>query len=88
MLEKKLKIDMERGNWMINIINEHGDNGVYELVSPAHTANVHMHDDHLYGFEYSIVGKADTPYTIKLDDIVLSEGRIAPSGINRGRGII
>lgn len=88
MHEKTLNIDMERGNWMVNIINEHADNGVYELVSPARSATVHINEDHLYGFEYSIVGKADSPFKIKLDDIVLAEGKVAPSGISRGRGII
>ncbi|GGF73819.1 hypothetical protein [Alteromonas lipolytica] len=88
MLEKTLNIDMERGNWMVNIINEHGDNGVYELVSPARSAKVNIHDDHLYGFEYSIVGKANSPFIIRLDDTVLAEGTIAPSGISRGHGIL
>ena len=39
MLEKTLNIDMDRGNWMVNIINEHADNGIYELVSPARSAH-------------------------------------------------
>ena len=88
MLEKTLNIDMERGNWMVNIINEHADNGVYELVSPARSAKVHIHDDHLYGFEYSIVGKVNSPFLITLDETVLAEGRISPSGISRGHGIL
>ncbi|MAJ68123.1 MAG: hypothetical protein CBB67_003625 [Alteromonadaceae bacterium TMED7] len=88
MLEKTLNIDMDRGNWMVNIINEHADNGIYELVSPARSATVHIHDNHIYGFEYSIVGKADSPFKIKLDDTVLAEGKVAASGISRGHGII
>ncbi len=88
MREKTLNIDMDHGNWMVNIINEHDDNGVYELVSPAKSAAVHLHDEHLSGFEYSITGKADSPFTIRLDDTVLVEGKVSRSGISRGRGVI
>lgn len=88
MREKKLHIDLEHGNWMVNIINEHADSGAYELVSPHKSATVHLNSEHLYGFEYSIVGKAESPYKICLNETVLSEGKIAKNGISRGRGII
>lgn len=88
MHEKTLDIDLERGNWMVNIISKYGDQEHYELISPARTATVQFHDNHLYGFEYSIVGSIDSPFKIKLDDTVLAEGKISSSGISRGHGII
>ena len=88
MREKQLSIDIERGNWLVDVIDEHIDDGIYELVSPVRSTTLHLHEDHIYGFQYSIVGKKNSPFTIKLNDEVLAEGRIGESGIKRGRGIL
>ena len=34
MREKQLSIDIERGNWLVDVIDGHIDDGIYELVSP------------------------------------------------------
>jgi hypothetical protein len=87
-MEQQLTIDILHGSWMVNIIDEHHDDGVYELVSPVKTVTLHLNLDHLHGFEYSVVAKPGTHFVVTLDETVLVEGDVGPSGISRGRGIV
>lgn len=88
MCEKQLFIDIECGNWLVDVIDEYIDDGIYELVLLVKSMMLYFYDDYIYGFQYSIVGKINLFFIIKLNDEVLVEGKIGDSGIKWGRGIL
>ncbi len=88
MRHHKLRIDIPRGTWMVDVIAETNDNGVYDLVYPHKEADVALHEEHLYGFEYNISAPENTPFSLYIDDEVLHEGVVGKSNVARGSGIL
>lgn len=84
-----LSINIAHGRWSVDIIDEHLDDGVYELVAPVRTVEVSLDlKSRIYGFSYSVVAKPETEFVITLDDTELVCSKVDHSGYCRGRGIV
>jgi len=40
MIERVLSIEIAKGTWMLDVVAERNDNGIYDLVYPKKEANV------------------------------------------------
>lgn len=83
-----LRIDMNAGTWMVDVVAENNDDGVIDLIHPKTETEVHLKEDHLYGYDYSVTGPEGTPFAIYLDDNLLTDGVINETGLHRGSGVI
>lgn len=88
MLEKQLAIEIAKGTWMLDVVAESNDDGIYELVYPKKETLVHVKEDHMYGLEYNISAPEGTTFKIILDGELLLDGRVGASGICRGSCVI
>jgi hypothetical protein len=64
------------------------DSGVYDLIHPNTFAEVSLNEGEMYGFRYSLHGKAGTSFKIELDDEVLAEGELDKSEAASGSGVV
>lgn len=88
MKQSTLTIKMDEGKWLVDVFANDRDDGVYELIAPSQSTEVSLDPEHMYGFRYHITAAAMTPFTIKLDDVVLVESETDENGMAEGRGII
>ncbi|QPG06241.1 hypothetical protein IT774_03265 [Salinimonas marina] len=88
MATRTLKLDIQEGNWMVNVIDDNNDDGKYELLHPNKEAEVEVDENKMQALEYNIVASAGTRFKITLDDTVLAEGEVGDTGIANGRGVI
>ncbi|WP_218355326.1 hypothetical protein [Alteromonas lipotrueiana] len=88
MVARKLKLEIQDGNWMVNVIEENNDDGKYELLHPNKETEIQVDEDKMQGLEYNIVAKAGTRYKLTLDEIVLAEGEVDDTGVANGKGVI
>lgn len=86
-MTKTLKITMSEGKWLVDIFSQANDSGVYDLIHPNTFAEVSLNEGEMYGFRYSLHGKAGTSFKIELDDEVLAEGEIDKSEAS-GSGVV
>lgn len=87
-MTKTLKITMSEGKWLVDIFSQANDSGVYDLIHPNTFAEVSLNEGEMYGFRYSLHGKAGTSFKIELDDEVLAEGDIDESEAASGSGVV
>ena len=57
-MTKTLKITMSDGKWLVDIFSKANDSGVYDLIHPNTSAEVALNEGEMYGFRYSLHGKA------------------------------
>lgn len=88
MIEKTLSIDIAHGRWMLDVIAEHDDDGVFDLVYPNKDAVIKVNEDHMYGLEYNISAPEGTDFKIFLDGELILDGKVDKTGISRGSSII
>ncbi len=88
MVARKLKLEIQDGNWMVNVIEENNDDGKYELLHPNKETEIQVDEDKMQGLEYNIVAKVGTRYKLTLDEIVLAEGEVDDTGVANGKGVI
>ncbi|MBU2979474.1 hypothetical protein [Alteromonas sp. C1M14] len=88
MLEKHLSIEITKGTWMLDVVAERNDDGVYDLVYPKKEATIHVKEDHMYGLEYNISAPEGTPFKIVLDGEMLLDSQVDHTGICRGSCVI
>lgn len=87
-MTKTLKITMSEGKWLVDIFSQANDSGVYDLIYPNTSTEVSLNEGEMYGFRYSLQGKAGTTFKIELDDEVLAEGDIDKSETASGSGVV
>jgi len=87
-MTQSLKITMSDGKWLVDIFSQANDSGVYDLIHPNNTTEVDLNEGEMYGFRYSLQGKAGTSFKIELDDKVLAEGEIDKTEAASGRGVV
>ena len=88
MIEKTLSIEINKGTWMLDVVAERNDDGVYDLIYPHKEAKIHVHEEHMYGLEYSISAPEGTEFKILLDGDLLLDDRVSHTGICRGSCVI
>ncbi|WP_018983296.1 hypothetical protein [Salinimonas chungwhensis] len=88
MTKQTLKLEINDGTWMVNIVDRANDDGAYELLHPNKEAQVEVDENKMQGFEYNITAHAGTPFKLLLDDKVLAEGEASKEGVARGKGVI
>ena len=88
MREKRLSIEILNGTWMLNVVAEANDDGVYEVIHPNKESMLHLAEEHMYGLEYNISAPENTAFTVKLDDEILLEGVVNHTGVSRGNTVI
>ena len=88
MVARTLKLDINAGTWLVNVIDDHNDDGKYELLHPHKEAQIQVDENHLQALEYNIVANAGTRYKLTLDDTILAEGEVGESGVANGRGVV
>lgn len=88
MLEKTLSIEIMKGTWMLDVVAESNDDGVYDLVYPKKESTIHVSENHMYGLEYNISAPEGTEFKILLDGEVLLDGHVNHTGISRGSCVI
>ena len=87
-MTKTLKITMPEGKWLVDIFSQANDSGVYDLIHPNTSTEVSLNEGEMYGFRYSLQGKAGTTFKIELDDEVLAEGDIDKTETVSGSGVV
>lgn len=88
MIERVLSIEIAKGTWMLDVVAERNDNGIYDLVYPKNEATVHVHEEHMYALEYSISAPEGTEFKIYLDGELLLDDTVGDTGICRGSTVI
>ena len=87
-MTKTLKITMSEGKWLVDIFSQANDSGVYDLIHPNTSTEISLNEGEMYGFRYSLQGKAGTTFNIELDDEVLAEGDIGKTETASGSGVV
>ena len=87
-MTKTLKITMSDGKWLVDIFSQANDSGVYDLIHPNDVTDVSLNEGEMYGFRYSLQGKAGTTFKIELGDDVLAEGEIDKAETASGSGVV
>ena len=87
-MTKTLKITMSEGKWLVDIFSHANDSGVYASLHLNTSAACTLNEGEMYGFRYSLHGKAGTSFKIELDDEVLAEGEIDKSEAASGSGVV
>ncbi len=88
MVTRTLKLDIQEGNWMVNVIDDNNDDGKYELLHPNKETEVQVDENKMQALEYNIVANAGTRFKLTLDDTVLAEGEVGDNGVVNGKGVI
>ena len=88
MIERVLSIEIAKGTWMLDVVAERNDNGIYDLVYPKKEATVHVHEEHMYALEYCISAPEGTEFKIYLDGELLLDDTVGDTGICRGSTVI
>lgn len=88
MIERVLSIEIGKGTWMVDVVAESNDDGIYDLVYPHKEATLHVHEEHMYALEYSISAREGTEFKILLDGEVILNDTVGHTGICRGSSVI
>ena len=88
MIKKTLSIEIAHGRWMLDVIAEHDDDGVFDLVYPNKEAVIKVEENHMYGLEYNISAPPKTEFKIYLDGELLLDATVDKTGICRGSSVI